>query len=85
MIEESEYALENTSEPFSIRLDLMFNYKCHFKYISHIVLPRINPQTLRETANSNKVEETKNLKRMGTERMEIIKSIFGEQLERDSS
>lgn len=31
------------------------------------------------------VEETKNLRNTGTEGMEIIKSIFGEQLEQDSS
>lgn len=40
---------------------------------------------LREKPKGNKVEKTKNLRNTGTEGMEIIKSIFGEQLEQDSS
>lgn len=39
----------------------------------------------REKPKGNKVEKTKNLRNTGTEGMKIIKSIFGEQLEQDSS
>lgn len=38
-----------------------------------------------EGAKRQQGEETKNLRNTGTEGREIIKSIFGEQLEQDSS
>lgn len=64
-----------------------------FEYISCIVFSTIDSRfhfsterRVRERGQKgNKVEKTKNFRNTGTEGMEIIKSIFGEQLEQDSS
>lgn len=63
---------------------------CRSEYMSYVVLmplgfPFTMERRLREMPKGNKVVETKNLRNTGTEGMEIIKSIFGEQLEQDSS